>query len=77
MQIDYFSDDEAVTGIPKQDKSDWFASITTLSGCINGSLSVHSFGIGTKTLAPIPYGTGGRFHINDPLTFAMVGINLA
>ena len=39
MQIDYFNDGSS----PKEDKSSWFASVTSLSGCLNGSVSPYTF----------------------------------
>ena len=64
MSIDYFKDG---TG------ADWFASVTCLSGCINGVPSVHSTPISQKTLMP-------ELHKNGQLTFKIlisVGITLS
>ena len=45
MSIDYFSLD----GQPKVDKSDWFASISCLSGCLNGTPASYSINIQRET----------------------------
>ena len=45
MSIDYFSLD----GEPKVDKSDWFASVSSVSGCFNGTHSVYSLDIDRDT----------------------------
>ena len=37
MSIDYFS----LPGEIKVDKSDWFASVTTISACFNGSFQLY------------------------------------
>ena len=37
MSIDYFS----LPGEPKNNKNDWFASVTCFSGCLNGSLGIY------------------------------------
>ena len=44
LSIDYF----ALPGEPKQDKSDWIASLTSVSGCLNGSVGAHASGVDDK-----------------------------
>lgn len=41
MSIDYFNRGDVST---KKDKSDWFASVTCLLGCLNGNVTSGSFG---------------------------------
>lgn len=38
LSIDYFS----LPGQEKVDKSNWVASLTSISGCLNGSVSAHA-----------------------------------
>ena len=45
MSIDYFS----LEGQPKVDKSDWFASISCLSGCLNGTPASYSLNVQRET----------------------------
>ena len=45
MSIDYFS----LPGEPKVDKSDWFASVTSLQGCFNGAHCVYSIELDKDT----------------------------
>lgn len=48
MQIDYFADNLS----ERTDKSDWFASITSISGCLNGTTGPHALGLDQKTCLP-------------------------
>jgi len=41
MSIDYFNRGDEST---KQDKSDWFASVTSILGCLNGNVTSGTFG---------------------------------
>lgn len=45
MSIDYFNKD---ANSIKQDKSDWFASITSMLGCLNGNMTSGAFGCNLK-----------------------------
>lgn len=45
LSIDYF----ALPGEPKVDKSNWIASLTSISGCLNGSLGPYASCIDDKT----------------------------
>jgi hypothetical protein len=46
LSIDYF----ALPGEPKVDKSDWIASVTAISGCLNGSIGPYASCINEKFL---------------------------
>jgi len=46
LSIDYF----ALPGQQKEDKSSWIASLTCISGCLNGSLSPYAGSFNEKTL---------------------------
>ena len=46
MQIDYFNDGSR----PKEDRSGWIASISSLSGCLNGSVSPYLIEIDPHSL---------------------------
>ena len=48
MQIDYFNDGSR----PDEDRSDWFASVTSLSGCLNGTVSPYFLDLNPKSLKP-------------------------
>jgi len=48
MKIDYFNDGSR----PIVDRSDWFASITCLSGVLNGALTPYGLGIDCETSLP-------------------------
>ena len=45
MSIDFFG----LPGEPKVDKSDWFASISCISGCFNGAHLVYSVNLDRDT----------------------------
>jgi len=67
MSIDYFNDGSS----PKVDKSNWFASITCLSGALNGSLGAYGVDIDQKTFR-FKEKKGSQYLINPEILLADV-----
>jgi hypothetical protein len=72
MQIDYFNDGKS----PKEDKSDWFASITSISGCLNGTLAGHSLEIDPKSSLPNKFTNDFKRLLSPIIWYGLTGFSV-
>lgn len=72
LKIDYFNDGCR----PREDRSDWIASLTSISGCLNGALAGHGLEINPKTSLPNEFNQDFRRILSPIIWYGLVGFSV-
>ena len=72
LKIDYFNDGTR----PREDRSDWIASLTSISGCLNGALAGHSLELNPKTSLPNEFSSDFKRLLSPVIWFGLMGFSV-